>query len=260
MKQFLYIFLYLNIYTGFLCEINAQKLYLTIEAEKTISNELLDSLNIQSSFKNYLSLRKEVDSLHFTLEDIGYIENELQSLQKKNDSSYLATYYLGKRYRTIQVFYSDKDFSKKDLLQVSSEITDSYFILSFNKIESSLQKLNTLKTKEGDSFARLQLVEIKKNKDSSLNAKLVLISGQKRTIDQIVVKGYEKFPKSYLKYYAGVRKGETFNKEHIITQSEALNSLGFVTNIKPPESFLKKTPPLFTFILKNKNIICLMVF
>ena len=73
----------------------AQNLHLSIEAEKPISDGLLDSLITQFSFKDYLSLKREVDTFHFKLEQKGYIENELLSLQKKNDSSYVAIFFFG---------------------------------------------------------------------------------------------------------------------------------------------------------------------
>ena len=231
----------------------AQNLHLSIEAEKPISDGLLDSLNTQFGFKDYLSLKREVDTFHFKLEKIGYIENELQSLQKKNDSSYVAIFFFGKKYNSIKVFYSKKDFDKKELLQITSEITDDYFILHFEEIESSLQKLNTLKTDKGNVFAKLRLEKIKKENNTSLSAHLILEGGPKRTIDAIVIKGYEKFPKSFLKYYAGIKTGIIFNQKKIVTKSELLNTLGFVSNIKPPEALFKRDSTTVYFYLKKQN-------
>ena len=231
----------------------AQNLHLSIEAEKPISDGLLDSLNTQFGFKDYLSLKREVDTFHFKLEQIGYIENELQSLQKKNDSSYVAIFFFGKKYNSIKVFYSKKDFDKKELLQITSEITDDYFILHFEEIESSLQKLNTLKTDKGNVFAKLRLEKIKKENNTSLSAHLILEGGPKRTIDAIVIKGYEKFPKSFLKYYAGIKTGIIFNQKKIVTKSELLNTLGFVSNIKPPEALFKRDSTTVYFYLKKQN-------
>lgn len=253
MKNILYFFLYLNIYIGFISNLNAQNTHLIIRGEDSIPKGLIDSLSINLNFKNYQALEQEAKSLHHTLENIGYIENELKAIQKKDDSTFIATFYFGTRLKFIKIFYSNEDFSKKELLQISSEIKDNYFVLSFNDIESSLHKLNTLKTKNGNTFARLYLDKITKNKDSTLSAQLFLTNGSKRTIDEIVIKGYEKFSKSFLKYYSGVRIGKIFNKEEIISQSEALNTLGFVSNIKPPEVLFKKDSTTIYFYLKKQK-------
>ena len=253
MKYIFYIFLYLNIYTGFLCNLNSQNLQLIITGEDTIPEGLIDSLDVNLHFKNYQSLKEEAEQLQHTLTTIGYIENELKSIQKKSDSSYEASYYFGARYTSIKIYYSNIDFSKKELIQVSSEIENNYFILPFEAIESSLQKLSSFKTENGNSFARLHLDKITKNEDNSLSAHLILSNGSIRTIDQIVVKGYEKFPKSFLKYYAGVKIGKPFNKEKVVSQSEALNSLGFVNNIKPPEALFKKDSTTIYFYLEKQK-------
>ena len=39
-----------------------------------------------------------------------------------------------------------------------------------------------------------------------------------RTLDSIVIKGYDKFPRSYVKYYAGIKKGKTFNRKKLLQQ------------------------------------------
>ena len=253
MKRILYIFLYLNIYATFSLCFVAQTLHLTIETKDNTSKELIDSLNITTKFNNYLTLKKETDSLHYRLQSIGFIENELISLEKTSDSSYNATYFFGSRFKYIHIYYSQEDFSKKELLQISNEVTDTYFILSFENVETSLQKLTSLKTSEGNSFARVHLENFSK-KNNTIKAFIKITNGTKRTIDHIIVKGYEKFPKSFIKYYAGIKKGETFDKQKIIDQSNALNSLGFVTNLKAPEVLFKKdSTSVYLYLKKQKN-------
>ena len=254
MKLFFYILIYLNIYTAFFFNINAQNLYLNFKAQDSISQSTIDSLDLNATFINYLNLKKEADALHYSLETIGFIENELRSLQKKNDSTYIALYHLGPKYKSIQLYYSKKDFSKKELLQVSKKVTDSYFILPFNTIESSITKLNSLKTENGNAFARIKLENITKKKKGSLSANIVVVNGRSRTIDSIIVKGYEKISKSHIKYYAGIKNGNKFNKSKLIEKNNILNSLGFVSVTKPPEILFKKDATIvYLYLKKEKN-------
>lgn len=254
MKSLFYILIYLNIYTAFFFNLNAQNLYLNFKAQDSISQSTIDSLDLNATFINYLNLKKGADALHYSLETIGFIENELRLLQKKNDSTYIALYHLGPKYKSIQLFYSKKDFSKKELLQVSKKVTDSYFILPFNTIESSITKLNSLKTENGNAFARIKLENITKKKKGSLSANIVVVNGHSRTIDSIIVKGYEKISKSHIKYYAGIKKGKKFNKSKLIEKSNILNSLGFVSVTKPPEILFKKDSTIvYLYLKKEKN-------
>jgi outer membrane protein assembly factor BamA len=229
-------------------------LNLKFKAQDSISQSTLDSLDLNATFINYLNLKKEVDALHNTLETNGFIENEMRSLQKKNDSTYIALYHLGPKYKSIQLFYLEKDFSKKELLQVSKKVTESYFVLPFNSIASSITKLNSLKTESGNAFARIKLENITKKKNRSLSANIILLKGVSRTIDSIKVKGYEKFSKSHIKHYAGIKKENKFNKSKLIEKSNILNSLGFVSVTKPPEILFKKDSTIvYLYLKKEKN-------
>ncbi|MBT3587398.1 MAG: hypothetical protein HN507_01985 [Flavobacteriaceae bacterium] len=229
-------------------------MYLNFKAQDSISQSTINSLDLNDTFINYLNLKKATDTLHYSLETIGFIENELRSLQKKNDSTYVALYHLGPKYKSIQLFYSKKDFSKKELLQVSKKITESYFILPFNTIESSITKLNSLKTENGNAFARIKLENITKKKKGSLSANLVVVNGDSRTIDSIIVKDYEKISKSHIKYYAGIKKGKKFNKSKLIEKNNILNSLGFISVTKPPEILFKKESTIvYLYLKKEKN-------
>lgn len=253
MKQILYLFLYLNIYTAFLQAVHGQNLNLILEAETPFPESLVDSLNVQNSFANYLSLKKAADSLEFQLQKKGFIESELRTLEKKNDSSYVANYFLGERYLYIKVGYLESDFKKNELFRVSQEVTDDYFILRFEDVETALIKLNSLKAETGNAFSKVRLHNISKLSSNTLGAELILERGDSRTIDSIVVKGYDKFPSSFLKYYAGVRIGKKFSQKKLIAQNDVLDNLGFVSTIKAPEALFRKKTTAVYFYLKKQN-------
>lgn len=253
LKRFLCLFLYLNIYSCFFSEISAQEIIFSIKAEKPISKGLIDSLQLQKTYKDSESLKRKVDTVYLTLQRIGYIDSEIKQLQKENDSSYIAIFYLGKQYNTIKIFYSHQDFTKKELEQVSSNITDKYFTIPIEAVSSTMKKLITLQNRKGNAFARSKLTEIEKNEFDELTSTLFLDNGHKRTIDSIAIKGYEKFPRSFLKYYVGIKKGKTFNKEKLVEQNENLNNLGFVTATKPPEALFRKDSTTVYFYLEKQN-------
>ena len=253
MKYLFYIIALLNIHSSFFNEIRAQDISLSLKTEKTISQGLKDSLQIQKTFQEFDALKKEVDTISMKFQRMGYIESELQQIQKENDTTYIAHYYLGEKYDEIKIFYSDADFNKKELYRIASAITDTYFIINFEAIPSSLQKLTAFRSQKGNAFARVRLTNIEKAENKMLSASLFVDNGNIRTVDSIIVKGYEKFPPSFLKHYAGIKKGKIFNKEKLVTQSENLNSLGFVTTTKPPEALFRKDTTAVYFYLEKQN-------
>ncbi len=251
MKYIFYIFLYLNIYTIFSSEAIAQQLYLEIKAETDVSEALLDSLSVTRNFENYIALKSETDSLQVRLLRYGYIESRLDTLVKYNDSVYTANFFFGRKFNVVKVYYNSDEFSKKELQRVTSDITDTYFTIPFTEIEIALQKLNEIKTEKGDAFAstRLKNISVENN---TLAATIDLQSGTQKTVDAIVVKGYDKFPKSFLRYYAGVKIGKPFSKQKIISQNAVINNLGFATSIKPPETLFEKDSTTVYFYFKKQ--------
>lgn len=253
MKYFLYILLYLYIYTSFSESLRAQNLQLEIKAEKRLSEGIIDTLQPTLTFRNYNTLKNEIDSLLPKFERLGFIESELKNIVRKNDSVYLAEFYLGNRWKEIKIFYDDEDFSKDELELITSQVTNTYFILSIYQTEVALKILNRLKTEDGNSFAKLNLTNITKKDNKTLTANLNLYGGSVRTIDKIIIKGYDDFPKSHLTYYAGIKKGEIFNQKKVIEQNDLLNNLGFVKTIKPPEALFRKDSTSIYFYLEKRN-------
>ncbi|HIB49590.1 MAG TPA: hypothetical protein EYN07_02820 [Flavobacteriaceae bacterium] len=253
MKSVFYIFLYLNIYTLFSPGLLAQKLYLEISAEKPISETLKDSLSTTTVFNDYSSLQEEAERVPTQLQRFGFIAAELKSLSKKTDTTYHAFYNMGPKFTYIKVYHNNEIFSRKQLQRISNEVTDNYFILDFETAEQALQELNNLQTENGNSFARLRLGNLI-IQNNIVIAQLETEGEQIRTLDSIVVKGYEKFPKSFLKYYAGLKKGKPFSKTKLLKQNTIIDNLGFASTTKSPEIlFRKETTVAYLYLEKQNN-------
>ena len=251
MKQIFCIFIYLNIYTAFFSVFTAQTLRLTTKSNDSTSQHLIDSINHVKKFKDFKSLQNETRYILQILQKIGCLESELESVEKHNDSVYTANYHVGPKYTHIKIFYSNEDFIKKELLRYSNEISESYFILPFKNLEYTLNNLNIEKTKNGNTFARVNLKNIKPFDSKTLTADINVSNGSKRTIDQILIKGYNQFPESFIKYHAGIKKGMTLDNSVLIRQNNELNSLGFVSTTKPPEILFKEDSTAVYFYLKK---------
>lgn len=253
LRNHLYIFLYLNIYTCFFFGIRAQEITLSLSAEKPLSQALMDSLQMKASFKDYSSVQNETDTVYLKLQRMGYIASELLGLKKENDSSYTANFFLGEKINTIKVFYASEDFSKKELQRIAPEVTENYFTIPFGKAPALLRKLTTIRNQKGNAFARVKLTEFEREDNHRLIATLTVDNGTVRTVDSVVVKGYEKFPRSFLKYYAGVRTGKIFDQKKLVAQSKNINSLGFVSAARPPEALFRKDSTTVYLYLEKQN-------
>ena len=122
----------------------------------------------------------------------------------------------------------------------------------YKKAKRALEKLNQLQTKNGNTFGKLKLTNLT-TQDTIVLATLETSAPSKRSIDSIAVKGYQKFPASFIKYYAGIKKGAVFDSQQVIEKNNALNSLGFANSIKPPQALFEKEKTTLYVYLEKQN-------
>ena len=232
----------------------AQNLKLEITAIDSIETNTINSLDIETSFLNYSLLKNEIDLTVLKLYKIGYLENKLISIKKENDSVFEAKFHLNKKYDSIYIYYDQAHITEKLLRQVSGIVTPKYFLIDISKSEEVLNLLNKKVSEEGKPFVSFQLENISKKDNDNLQANLVVNSTNKRTIDDIVIKGYENFPKSYLKRFLKIKRNQSFNLTDIKLKTEVLQNLPFAQQIKNPEIlFSKDSTTLYLYLEKSKS-------
>jgi len=140
------------------------------------------------------------------------------------------------------------------LTLINVERGTDFFELNINDLETTLKILNSKIAEQGDPFSTLQLVNIHKLNSDLISADLKIIINQKRRIDKIIVKGYEKFPKSYVKRFLKIRAGKSFNLNAIKEKVELLENLPFAGKIKDPEVlFTADSTTLYIYVEKTRT-------
>jgi len=237
----------------FSANLNAQSLHLDITGGNDSDIKLIDSLSYEKQFQNYEALNQEILDFKIRLEHLGFLESELKNVTKKNDSTFLAFFSLKNRYKVIRIYYNGT-IDKKTLEIVSSKTTDTYFEIGFEKLEATMEFLNSKLLENGDPFTSLKIDNIKKQNDLTLVGELSITTQKSRTIDTIIVKGYEKFPKPFIKYYLKLRPKQPLNIETINEKTLELDNLSFASQIKEPELlFTKDSTSLYIYVEKTKS-------
>lgn len=231
-----------------------QNISLKISGKDSLQTKTIDSIGYKKTFKDFKSLQTQVLSLTNQLQKLGYIELLSEELAKKSSEHFQLTIDLKQKYHTIYIYNYENYFKEEELTAISTEITPKYFTVLISKLESTLDYLNSAIVNRGSPFATLQLKNIEKLNDTSLKAELTPSIDEKRTINKIIVKGYEKFPKSYLKHFLKIKKGATFNIEDLRAKTASLQSIPFASELKPPEVlFSKDSTNIYLYIEKTKS-------
>lgn len=246
---------FLIIYIIFSSHVFSQILELKIVGSSEKETKLIDSLGYQKKNKDFKSLKDKVDFLQINLSKIGFIENELITLEKENDSIFVASLSLKNKYEKIKIYFKENLLNQNNLYQIKQDGNGYYIIIMFEKLEKTLKAINSKKTQLGYPFTKVKLSNIKLNPNKTLEAHLISeIKPQKRLIDGIIIKGYDKFPKSYLRHYLKIKQGQVLDLNEIKRKTRQLSNLNFSSQIKPPEVlFSKNSTSLYIYTQKSQS-------
>jgi translocation and assembly module TamA len=231
---------------------NSQELELKIVPKDSLNNLVLKSIDYTQIHLTEKSLISEIDSVSFQLQKRGYLNNHLEEF-KQNDSIYTAHYIIGDKTDLLKVYY-DTGIIPKDIIRSRvTTINEEYFTTTIDQVSLILNEIVNYLESNGNTFVEVSLKNLI-TVEVGFEAKLSINNLKNRSIDNIVVKGYSKFPKSFIKHYLNLQKGTIFNSNKITQISDAINSLEFVSEIKPPEIlFTKDSTSIYLYLQKNKS-------
>lgn len=248
-------YLLLIIYTLFSQGLSGQNLKLIVDGKNDAETKIIDSLNYLRTHIDYSSVKAELDSVQKTLSEIGYIENLLEGIDRINDSTFIASVYLKKKYNTIYIYYNSELVNLDIINNVSNNINDDYFTIPISETKVALNYINSKIAENGFPFTTLKLSNIKIKDQDNLQSQLIISTeNNKRMADNIIIKGYKKFPKTFIKHYLKIKSSDVFDLADIEKKTNLLNDLNFANQIKAPEVlFTKDSTTLYLYIEKIKS-------
>jgi hypothetical protein len=224
----------------------AQDFELKLVGKDSVETAVLNQLKYQKTHKIESSVYTELHLIDEQLKQLGYFTAYRDTVLKL-DQEFITTYSLGKKTKQIIVLVSETirdkykgfSFALKDSLSLKTEELTPF-------IQSIIQTLDD----RGESFSQVQLQNPTPREDS-LIVHLSIQSSAKRSVNNMVIKGYEDFPPSFIKRYFKLNNQQTFSKKRLQELSILTKSLGFVEEIKPPEVLFKQDSTILYLFLKR---------
>ena len=106
-----------------------------------------------------------------------------------NDSVFYFKYHLKNQVQFVHIYIGINSDEEKELLNLENDSIK----LPIEEVEFFMQSKISLLEKKGYSLAKLKLSDYNQVEDY-LQAKLVLDLNQKRTLNNIIIEGHDKFP------------------------------------------------------------------
>jgi hypothetical protein len=226
----------------------SQQFEMKVEGNSAIETKIIDSIGYLKKHATVASIIEEQKFLEQKLQYKGYFQNELMLQTKLNDSVFFFKYHLKNQVQFVHIYIGINLVEEKELLNIESDSIQ----LPIEAVESFMQNKITVLEKKGYSLAKLKLSDFKQV-DAYLEAKLVLDLNQKRTLTNIVIEGYEKFPSGIKKAIVKKAKLLDFNQDNVSKIFNDFNEMRFVTQTKYPEIlFTKDSTKVYVYLEKAK--------
>jgi hypothetical protein len=234
---------------------NAQGFHLENISKIDINNTVLKSIASQKIHQSKKSVLSEIDSVLIKLEYKGYLSATLDTIFV-NDSLYKAQYIIGQQTESLKIYYQNLPLdiiSKNKLQQTSKALMDKYFEIPFSEITKTLQLIVNDFELNGNTFVQVTLQNISLKNNSAI-AELKITNIKPRTIDKVIINGYESFPKNFIAHELDLKIGSTFNKEKLNNASIAINNISFVEERKSPEVlFTNDSTYIYLYLNKKRS-------
>jgi hypothetical protein len=226
----------------------AQKLNLKVSGKTDMETKTIDSIGYSKIHLNGKSISDKINVLSEKLQKSGYIETQKLEQTKPNDSTFVFKFSLGKKINFIHI-YIGRNTILKSILENAKNDT---LIVPFPETENFLNQTLTQLEKKGFALAKLKLINIQKS-NSRFSAELSLNVDKKRNLNDIVIKGYDKFPEGFKKSINRKYRNVVFNQDNLKKINADFNKIRFVKQVKYPEIlFTTDSTKVYVYIEKAK--------
>ena len=232
---------------------DAQGLQLIIISSNAQETKTIDTIGYSKSFENYETLLLEIERFKEVAYRLGYIESTVQSVTK-NTSETVAQLMLGPKYESVQIYGDKVLFELLDLKPTETTGSLSYHQTKVSELEVLMNQLTDALASKSFPFASVTLKNIIPIDKTTLKADLVVVTKQARQLNTVEIKGYDKFPRSFIKHYLGIKTNIPFDLKAIQTKTETLDQLSFTNQLRPAEVlFTQDTTSVYLYLEKNKS-------
>lgn len=249
----------LNLFFKLLCVFGifnlgtAQELQLKLISNDSIETNIINSIGYPKTFVDFDELQTEVTLFKDQLFQRGYIEAQILDIIQ-TPPIVTVRLALGSKYDFIQLYASKSIFDLLELDGIKTNDSRAYYAVEIAALEPLLNSLTELLTTKSYPFASISLKKIAAIDQSTLRADLVVETKKSRQLQSVELKGYEKFPRSFIKHYLGIKPNTPFDLKAIQSKTEAINQLLFAKQIRPAEVlFTQDTTRVYLYLEKIKS-------
>ena len=202
-------------------------------------------------YKSYKNLILSVDDSINSLKEKGYIDASVKRFVKIDSLNYRIELNKGLKLKYVEITNIE---NLEDGIQSIIKKNSKNGLIKFEKLEELVDFSIKYFSNKGYPFANLKLDKVGKVDSLTLKSELLIDLGSKREITKVVVKGYENFPKKFIKNLLGLKSGSELKIDEIRNQMNLINRTNFARSVKDPEIlFTDDSTEVFLYLKKVKK-------
>src|SRR5690606_3083814 len=217
-------------------------------ASDTLQQPEIERIGPVKKFSDASALLAQTRELLQSLQQSGFLSARELRRDKPNDSTYVFTFDLGPRTSHIYIGITALGETRQLLFPYAADTLEIPLPDVPVFMNNQIRRLE----QNGYALARAQLTDFQ-TRGGKLSAQLQIQPGKKRQLNEIVLLGYDKFPKGYSTNISRLYEKRTFNQKTLEEVRNTFNSPGFVTQSRNPELLLSPdSTKIFVYLDKAR--------
>ena len=203
-------------------------------------------------YKSYKDLILAIEDTLVLIKKQGFYDAKVNSLIRKDSFNYEVI--LNKNQMVEYIEISNKSAFDENIVKILNKYTENGKLIRFKQIEYVAKEITEILSEGGYPFAKVGFTNYKLVNSTTIKLEMEIKYGSKRNIDKVIVKGYENFPKNFLKNIFKPGKSNSLDVDKALSLANKIDKTGFARNIKDPEIlFTKDSSALYLYIEKIRR-------
>ena len=217
--------------------------------------EFKNTTESEKRTKKYYSYQDLILAIEDTLVLIkkqGFYNAKVNSLTRRDSFNYEVI--LSKNQMVEYIEISNKLAFDENIVKILKKYTENGKLIRFKQIESVTKEITEILSEDGYPFAKVGFINYELLNPTTIKLEMEIKYGSKRHIDKVIVKGYENFPKNFIRNIFKPGKSNSLDVDKALILANKIDKTSFARNIKDPEIlFTKDSSALYLYIEKLKR-------
>lgn len=203
-------------------------------------------------YKSYKDLILAIEDTLVLIKKQGFYDAKVNSLIRKDSFNYEVI--LNKNQMVEYIEISNKSEFDENIVKILNKYTENGKLIRFKQIESVTKEITEILSEGGYPFGKVGFINYELVNPTTIKLEMEIQYGSKRNIDKVIVKGYENFPKNFIKNIFKPGKSNSLDVDKALSLANKIDKTGFARNIKDPEIlFTKDSSALYLYIDKIRR-------